>query len=266
MCCMITPQQTQLSARQQGLAAEDLQMSGMAVLTFSRTVIDRLDAFCDLHESAWISPQHHPYAAAQQVWRGLYRDVEVHALVPPMGASPIACILEDLALCGVQAVFLVCAAWSLGPPVSFGDLIVPIFASGADGTSVHYGNTQGYVRTQEEVIETLTAVCQTKYATFHTGGVGTCEALYRITPPMVQAFQKQGCLCMDNAEAATLLAVTETLGIFGGVLFQPYIDLQKGWDPDRLRGDPYRSTCHLQAEIVLETGIRLLNPSFRIDV
>jgi uridine phosphorylase len=261
---MITPQQTRSSAQQQGLTTEDLQMSGLAVLTFSKAIIDRMDELCGLREIAWIGSQHHPYAAVCHMWKGLYQNVDVYALVPPMGASPLACILEDLVLCGAQTVFLVCAAWSLGPPVSFGDLIIPVFASGLDGTSIHYGNAQGHIPSHEKVIETLSAVSRTNSASFHTGGVGSCEALYRITPKMVQDFLQRGCLCMDNGEAATLFSVTETLGILGGVLFQPYIDLQRGWDPARLRGDRYRTTCRLQAEIVLEAGVRLLNPSPRI--
>jgi len=258
---MITPQQTRSSARRQGLTAESLQLNGMAVLTFSKAIIDRMDELCRLREIAWIGPQHHPYAAVQHVWKGLYQNVDLFALVPPMGASPLACIIEDLVFCGTQAVFLVCAAWSLGPPVSFGDLIVPVFASGPDGTSVHYGNTLRHIPSHEKVIEMFSAVCQSTSASFHTGGVGSCEALYRITPKMVQDFLQQGCLCMDNGEAATLFAVTETLGIFGGVLFQPYIDLQQGWDPTPLQSDLYHTTCRMQAEIVLEAGVRLLNSS-----
>ena len=265
MTWMITPQQTWSSARRQGLSAEDLQMSGIAVLTFSKAIVDRLESLCNLREATWIGPQHHPYAAAQHIWKGLYQDVEVLALVPPMGASPLACMIEDLVLCGAQAVFLICAAWSLGPPVNFGDLIVPAFASGSDGTSIHYGNTKGHIPAQEKVVDTLTAICQTKSAAVHTGGVGSCEALYRITPRMAQGFIQRGCVCMDNGEAATLFAVTEFLDIVGGVVFQPYIDLQQGWNPDFLRSDPYQTTCQLQAEIVLEAGVRLLSTSPQVN-
>jgi hypothetical protein len=53
-----------------------------------------------------------------------------------------------------------------------------------------------------------------------------------------------------------LFAVTQTLGVLGGVLFQPYIELAQGWDPARL-DEVYRTACHLQAEVVLEASVQL---------
>ncbi len=141
MTWLITPEQTLSAARQAGLGDGELKLGGVAVLTFSKAVVDWLQALCGLEDTAWITPYHHPYAAAEIVKRGAFEGIDVTVLVPPMGASPLACIVEDLVACGVQAIFLVCAAWSLGSPVQFGDLIVPAFSVGPDGTSIHYGNT-----------------------------------------------------------------------------------------------------------------------------
>jgi uridine phosphorylase len=254
---LVNPQQTVAAARQAGLAEEQLALSGIAVLTFSRVVVDRLDELCGLEEVAWISAAHHPYAAAHVVRRGVFQGLGVTALVPPMGASPLACIVEDLVVCGVEAVFLVCAAWSLGPPVKFGDLILPTFSVGRDGTSIHYGNTAGHVFADAKVVETLTAACRERGVATHTGGNATCEALYRITSQAVGEARWRGCLTMDNGEASTLLTVSQILGVRGGVIFQPYIELERGWDPARLREANYRDTCRLQAEVALEAAIRL---------
>ena len=232
-------------------------MAGVAVLTFSKAVVDRLEERCGLQDVAWISPLHHPYAAARVVKRGEFEGLGVTALVPPMGASPLACIVEDLAACGVQAIFLVCAAWSLGPPVQFGDLIIPSVSLGPDGTSIHYGNEQGVARAEPAVVDVLAAACQQRGIRHHVGGNGTCEALYRIAPEMADDLRERGCLCMDNSEASTLFAVTRTLSIWGGVLFQPYIELEQGWDPAPLLDQRYRDTCRLQAEIVLEASTQL---------
>ena len=158
---------------------------------------------------------------------------------------------------GVQAIFLVCAAWSLEPPVQFGDLIVPAFSVGPDGTSIHYGNTSGYVSADPAVVEALAAACRERGATVHVGGNATCEALYRITTEMTEEFRRRGCLCMDNGEASTLFALARTLNIRGGVLFQPYVELAQGWNPAWLRDERYRDACRLQAEIVLEASTRL---------
>jgi hypothetical protein len=256
MTWLITPEQTLSAARQAGLGDEALKMSGIAVLTFSKAVVERLEELCALEDAEWLSPLHHPYAAPHLVKRGAFQGLGVIVLVPAMGASPLTCTVEDLAACGVEAIFLVCGAWSLGPPVQFGDLIVPSFSVGPDGTSIHYGNTSGHVSANPAVVEALTAACRERGATVHMGGNASCEALYRITPQMTEGFRKQGCLCMENGEASTLFAVAQTLGVLGGVLFQPYIELEKGWDPARL-DEGYRVTCRLQAEVVLEASTRL---------
>jgi uridine phosphorylase len=257
MTWLITPQQTLSAARQAGLGDEALKLSGVAVLTFSKAVVDRLEELCALKDAEWISALHHPYAAAHIVKRGEFDGLDVTVLVPPMGASPLACMVEDLAACGVQAVFLVCAAWSLGPPVRFGDLIVPAVSVGPDGTSIHYGNTSNHVSADPVVVEALAAACRERGTTVHVGGNATCEALYRITPEMAEEFRHRGCLCMDNGEASTLFAMAHTLNILTGVLFQPYIELTQGWDPARLRDQRYRDACRLQAEVVLEASVQL---------
>ena len=258
MTRLITPEQTLSTARQNGLEDKELKLTGMGVLTFSKAVVDRLEELCQLKDAEWLSPSHHPYAASPIVKRGAFQEWEVTVLVPPMGASPLACAIEDLVTCGVKAVFLVCAAWSLGSPIQFGDLIVPAFSIGPDGTSIHYGNDEGEVHTAPEVVEALVESCQFLGARHHTGGNGTCEAIYRITPQMAEGFRSRGCLCMDNGEANTLISITHTMGIAGGVLFQPYIDLNTGWDPAILRQEQYLTTCRLQAEAVLQAGVRLM--------
>jgi uridine phosphorylase len=254
---LVTPQQTLSSAWQAGQGDGRLALPGIAVLTFSKAVVDRLGELCGLEDVPWISPPHHPYAAARTVKQGVSQGLGVVVLVPPMGASPLACIVEDLVACGVEAVFLVCAAWSLGPPVQLGDLIVPDLTTGPDGTSIHYGNISGCFSADPLVVEALSAAGRELGARVHVGGNGSCEALYRITPRALEGFRQQGCLCMDNGEASTLFAVTWALGVVGGVIFQPYIELERGWDPSWLRDERYGAASRIQAEAVLEAAAHL---------
>jgi uridine phosphorylase len=255
---LITAEQTLSVARQVGLREADLTRTGIAIVTFSKPVVERLEDLCGLEDTTWISQPHHPYAAARVVKRGRFQGLEVTTIIPPMGASPLACIAEDLIACGVEAIFLVCAAWSLGPPVAFGDLIVPAFSLGPDGTSIHYGNQSGVVHAHQDVVLALEQSCRARGARLHVGGNATCEALYRITPQTVHDARCHGCLCIDNGEASTLFALARTFGVPCGVLFQPYIDLTQGWNPGALREPHYRATCGLQAEVALEAATRLL--------
>lgn len=168
----------------------------------------------------------------------------------------MACTIEDLAAGGIRAVFLVCAAWSLGSPVAFGDLLAPSFAVGPDGTSVHYGNSAGRIDADPAVVQALATAARERGVTIHVGGNASCEALYRISEETAAGFRQHGCLSMENGEAAVLFSVCRSVGIRGGVLFQPYIDLSEGWKPERL-DEAYRETCRLQADIVLDAALRL---------
>jgi uridine phosphorylase len=232
-------------------------LPAVAVLTFSRAVLDRLQPLCGLENMAWLEASQHPYATAQTVKRGTHAGREVVVLVPPMGSSPLACVIEDLAAGGVGAVFLVCAAWSLGGPVDFGDLLIPAVSVGPDGTSIHYGNGHGLVAADRAAVQALAQACRERGLRYHVGANGSCEALYRISAEMADRFRAQGCLCMDNGEASTLYAVTRALGIVGGALFQPYLDLREGWQPARLHDSRYQEACERQAEVVLAAIERL---------
>jgi uridine phosphorylase len=254
---LISPQQTLEAARAAGRTDADLALEGAAVLTFSATILKTLQERCNLQEASWIGPGEHPYASATRFLRGRFDGVEITALIPPMGASPMACILEDLLACGVELAILLCAAWSLGPPVEMGELIVPTFAIGFDGTSIHYGNENGHASAHASVVDALSDACRTNGVRYHQGGVSSCEALYRITSQSAADAKVRGALCMDNGEGATLFAVTRALDALGGVLFQPYIYLQQGWDPTHLASDRYRKTCELQAQVALDAVAHL---------
>ena len=149
-----------------------------------------------------------------------------------------------------------CAAWSLGPPVSFGDVLVPSFAVGPDGTSIQYGRSEGRVDADPTIVAALADSARGLGATVHVGGNASCEALYRITEEMVESFRGQGCVSMENGEAAVLFAACRLFGIPGGAIFQSYIDLTEGWYPDRF-DDAYEATCRLQADVVLDAALRL---------
>jgi uridine phosphorylase len=256
MAYLINTEQVTAAARSAGSTAEDLNLSGIAVLTFNRGIVERLEELCDLEDVSWLGPHVHPYAGPRVVKRGERDGFGVMVLVPPMGASPLACTVEDLIAGGIDAVFLACAAWSLGPPVSFGDVLVPSFAVGPDGTSIHYGNTAGRVDANPAVVTALADSARERGATVHVGGNASCEALYRISEEMVEGYRDQGCLSMENGEAATLFAVCRSSGVPGAAVFQPYIDLTEGWNPDRF-DDAYEATCRLQAEVVLDAALRL---------
>ena len=87
MTWLITPEQTLSAARKAGMNEEALKLSGVAVLTFNKAVIDRMEELCGLQSVTWIGPHHHPYAAPELVKRGSYQGLSVTVVVPPCVAA-----------------------------------------------------------------------------------------------------------------------------------------------------------------------------------
>jgi uridine phosphorylase len=169
-----------------------------------------------------------------------------------MGASPIAAFCEVLISFGAQDILLLCASWSLGDAyLRKGQIHVPNFAVGLDGTSCHYGNDEFNVKAESLGFKTITDALTRSHVDWKEGGVGCCEAFYRITHEMIDDYRGRGCLSMENGEVASLYSLAEVHGIHVGILLQPYIDLEQGLDLS-YTDEKYEETCRTQARIAIE--------------
>ena len=88
-------------------------------------------------------------------------------------------------------------------------------------------------------------------ANWKKGGVGACEAIYRITSDILDDFRKRGCLSIENGEVASLFSLAKVKRIPIGVLLQPYIDLEQGWNISYL-DEKYIETGKVQAHASIE--------------
>ncbi|MFW9879163.1 MAG: hypothetical protein ACFFG0_39290 [Candidatus Thorarchaeota archaeon] len=52
----------------------------------------------------------HPYAEPEQIYRGKFHDISITVLIPPMDASPIPSITEDLVNYGAKTILLICGS------------------------------------------------------------------------------------------------------------------------------------------------------------
>jgi len=249
---MVNPQDPVNQARAAGVEANELAVPEAVVLTFNRPIIKELTDICHLRDWDWKIRGHSPYGSPIECRRGAFELMDIAVFVPPMGASPVAAFCEELIACGARIIFLVCASWSLGEKyLRKGQIHLPSFAAGMDGTSYHYGNTGFRVDAEPQMLEILTGVLKSEGADWKQGGVGCCEAFYRITREMLDNFRQQGCLSMENGEVAALYSLAKLRGIHAGVLLQPYIDLEHGLSPD-YTGQMYENTCRAQARAALK--------------
>ena len=251
---ILNPADIEEVAESRGVTRAELEVPSLIILTFSRAVIEELRNLSpDLKEWKWKGEMFSPYSSSRKCLKGSIEGMYDFAVfMPPMGASPIVAFCEELIYFGAKAIFLLCASWGLGEEfLSKGQIQLPNFAIGVDGTSIHYENQAYHVMNESRAFSALTIALNKTGANWKKGGVGACEAIYCITTEMIEEFRKQGCLSMENGEVASLFSLAHKRNIPIGVLLQPYIDLEKGWNISYF-DDVYTETCKLQARAAIE--------------
>lgn len=248
---VIEPEDVEREAIAQGSNKEDLKVPSSVFLTFNKAVLDELKEIYSFVEWNWVGGKFSPYSSyLAKCWKGNTDDVGVFC--PPMGASPIASFCEELIYFGARTIFLLCASWSLGEEyLAKGQIHLPSFALGIDGTTLYYGNKDHRVEAESRAIKALSTALDKNNVDWKLGGVGTCEAFYRITKELVEDYRSRGCLSMENGEVSALYCLAREHNIPVGVLLQPYINLEKGWKIFFM-GEKYRETCRLQARVASE--------------
>jgi uridine phosphorylase len=256
---LIDPADVEREALAQGVTRSELQVPRVVFLTFNQTVLEELTSLSGMEEWEWAAARFTPaYSPLFRGWKGEIDGRDIAAFVPHMGPSTLASFCEELIHYGAQVIFLLCASWGLGKGyLDQGVIHLPSFAVGIDGTSPHYGITAGRVQAEPQAFEALATALDSLGANWKSGGVGSCEAFYRITPQLADKFRDQGCLSMENGETAALFALAEAHEIPIGILLQPYIDLQEGWNLSYM-GEKYQESGRIQVRAVVEASRTLI--------
>jgi uridine phosphorylase len=234
-------------AKALGVRKKQSAVPEIVVLTFSNWIVKTLTKVCTLRSWEWPFGKYSPYYTVFQSWKGSIHNKEIAVFIPPMSASPIMVFGEDLISNGAKIIFLLCASWSLGNKyLKKGQIHLPTYAQGLNGTTFHYGDRHFKAEAEARGLRALSGALESVKADWKSGGVGSCEAFYRISLKMINGFRKQGCLSMENGEVAALFMLAKIYDVCIGVLLQPYINLEKGWSSSYM-DKKYRKTCHLQA-------------------
>jgi uridine phosphorylase len=255
---LINPDDVEKEALAQGASRAELEVPPLVFLTFNRPVVEELTRLCELEEWEWPAARFTPYSPPNNSWRGKFDQEDIAVFVPSMGGSPLIAFCEELVHYGARVIFLLCASWGLGKSyLDEGVIHLPSFAVGMDGTSPHYGNHDRRAVAGPRAFKALAFGLDKVGAVWKEGGVGSCEAFYRITPELADEFREQGCLSMENGEVAALYSLAKERDIPIGVLLQPYIDLEGGWRISYM-GQKYAESGRLQAQAAIEAARILL--------
>lgn len=257
---LINPIDVEEEALAQGADRSALSLPRLVFLTFNQTVLEELADLAHAEKWEWAAARFTPaFSPLFKGWRGKIEPEEIAVFVPHMGPSTLASFCEELIHYGARAIFLLCASWGLGKTyLDEGEIHLPGFAVGIDGTSPHYGNAELRVEAEPRAFRALAAALDEVGAVWKAGGVGSCEAFYRITPELADEFRQQGCLSMENGETAALYALARAHDVPLGVLLQPYIDLEQGWSLAYM-AEEYRESGRLQVRAAVRASMSLLS-------
>jgi uridine phosphorylase len=236
-------------AEKTGKKEIDFRISPIVIITFSRFLIDFFKTQMIMNEDEWLTP-YHPYAS-NSIFRGSYNNKEITIIIPPMGASSVATVAEDLIFCGAQVILLACGCWAIGKSIQLLDFIISTHALGKDGTSIYYNRRfEEQTIINEEMVKILTKEAKRLTNRFHLGKNFSQEAFYKIEKNEIIKIQKSGCISMENGELNVLAAICNANKIKFGALFYNYYNPLDGWEIPWL-SENYKDCLTLQGEILL---------------
>lgn len=260
----LNPSDVEKAAKSQGVTRDELNVPSSVILTFSNFIMEYFLKKWPFQRWKWKGENFSPYTTSKKSLKGLYRNqIEIAVFFPPMGASPLVSFCEELIFFGARNIILICASWSLGEKyLQRGQFHLPNFAIGLDGTSPHYNNKEGFIEKEPKAYNVICQALKEEQVNWKEGGVGACEAIYRITDGLVNEYRNRGCLSMENGEVASLYSLAKVHKIPIGVLLQPYLDVEDGWNFYYI-DDTYKEMCKIQARVAIKALERLWKENHR---
>lgn len=236
---------------------EDFSVDSYVILFFSGALLEYLKNEANVAKFEWLAP-YHPYTSGE-MFKGNYQGIQITAICPPMGASPISSVTEDLISCGANVILLVCGAWGIGRNVKLLDYLIPTHGTGIDGTSIHYGRKlEEELEIDHRIVEILVEETKNRTENFHVGKNYAKEAFYTITREEIGKLQNKGVISIENGELNVLATICKLKQVLFGAIFYSYCNLLEGWKIP-WGNESYRECVHLEAEIALRTIKRIAN-------
>ncbi|MFX1571740.1 MAG: hypothetical protein ACFFB0_03250 [Promethearchaeota archaeon] len=250
--CLTSVDVIKTAIKSSGKSKKDFEVDPNIFLIFSRYLLEFLTEKAELESFEWLTP-YHPYAAPEKIFRGKYHDIPLTILIPPMGASPMASIAEDLIQCGAKLILLICGSWGIGKDVKLLDYLIPTHGLGSDGTSIHYGrNVEEEIEIDKGITNIIVEETSKRTKNYHIGKNYSKEAFYSITKEEIYNLQNRGFISMENGELNVLATVTKLKNVRFGAIFYSYYNPLEGWKIPWIQ-DQYKSCVKLEGEIALGT-------------
>ncbi|MFX1500531.1 MAG: hypothetical protein ACFFDH_06145 [Promethearchaeota archaeon] len=255
--CLSSNDVVQAALKASNKTIKDFEVDPTVMIIFSGGLLKYLKEKAKLKESDWLIP-FHPYSS-EKIFRGMYYNVPITIIIPPMGASPMATIAEDLIYCGAKIILLVCGSWGIGKNVKLLDYLIPTHGLGPDGTTIHYGRRiDEEIELDKKIVNVFIKEVKDRVDNYHIGKNYSKEAFYQIHKQEIFELQKKGCISMENGEVNVLATICKQRNVnFSAIFYSYYIPLE-GWNvPWTQKRENYKECVNLEGEIALATILRL---------
>jgi len=227
--CISSEDVIKVAVRASKKKREDFNVDPYVILFFSGSLLEYLKKEANIEKIEWLAP-YHPYASGE-MFKGIYQGIPITAISPPMGASPMSSLTEDLISCGAKAILLVCGAWGVGRNVKLFDYLIPTHGIGIDGTSIHYGRElDEELEIDPRIVEILVEETKSRTNNYHVGKNYSKEAFYIITHEEIGILRNKGVISMENGELNVLVTICKMKGVRFGAIFYNYCNLLEGWE------------------------------------
>lgn len=232
-----------------GKQKEDFRVAPFTIIYFSNFLFKYLSKKAKLEQDDWLAP-YHPYAS-NYISNGNYKEVPISIIQPPMGASPLSCVVEDLIYCGAKVILLVCGSWGIGKSVELLDYIIPTHTSGPDGTSIYYQRESNEeLEMEPKIFHIIQEQTEKRTRKMHFGKNYSIEALYQMNRAHILKLQQLDFISIENGELNVIASICRLKNIKFGAIFYSYFNPLTGWNVPWFNDD-YRSCVELQGEIAL---------------
>jgi len=232
-----------------GKKEEDFSVAPFTIIYFSNFLFKYLSKEIKLQQDDWLAP-FHPYASSF-VSNGNYKGIPISVIQPPMGASPLSCVVEDLIYCGAKVILLVCGSWGIGKNVELLDYIIPTHTSGPDGTSVYYKrDINEEMEINSEIFNIILNEVKKQTRNYHIGKNFSIEAFYQMNKQNILKMQQNNFISIENGELNVIASICRLKEIKFGAIFYSYFNPLIGWNIPWIN-DEYRICVELQGKIVL---------------
>jgi len=183
-----------------GVRESDLSLPSLAIVTFSRRVLEGLvRVFGGIKSGPWLGRNPNLFLAA----------VDERSLVltkSPLGAPIAAILLEELVAFGVRRAVFLGHCGSIQDDVGLGEIVLPAQVVREDGTSYHYLPGGAECKPDSRLLDRLQQWLQQTGIPARRGRTWTTDALYRETQGKIERYRSEGVLAVDM-EVSGLFAV-----------------------------------------------------------